>query len=45
MIKAAPVAEEEIVEVGAEVEEGEEGAEDKAAEAADNASGGESESG
>ena len=45
VIKAAPVEEEEIVETGAEVEEGEEGAEDKAAEAADNASGGESESG
>ena len=48
VIKAAPVEEEEIVEVGAEVEEGEEGAEEKAAdapaEAADDAPGGESES-
>ena len=48
VIKAAPVEEEEIVETGAEVEEGEEGAEEKAAdasaEAADDAPGGESES-
>jgi len=48
VIKAAPVEEEEIVEVGAEVEEGEEGAEEKAAdapaEASDDAPGGESES-